>query len=328
MLRITHVKENSGMLMWLILTLFYIILIITLKVFPDVFLHINTFYALMVFNMIIILFAQYHLYWLLIVIFPITIILLYLIVAFFQHQRTNQRYRFLFSLLCYGLSIIALIIGSYMMITLLPLWAATPFALLCSLANVFLVSWFIYLYMTFLIQHIPPNVHQATILVLGAGIFTESVTPMLKQRLDRAIYFSKMTKYVNSFVVSGGQGPDEPISEALAMKRYLIQQGIRENHITMEDHSTNTYTNMAYSKQYINEYPHPVVIVTSEFHILRALRLAQRHHIRSLGYGAPSPIVFRATSLIRDYSGLLFQYPITWSVFGILVIIIKLVLQY
>lgn len=79
-------------------------------------------------------------------------------------------------------------------------------------------------------------------MVLGAGIFSEEVTTLLAARLDKAlsVYHSQRTKPI--IIVSGGQGPDEPISEALAMKRYLIAHNVPENHIFMENQSTNTQT--------------------------------------------------------------------------------------
>ena len=65
-------------------------------------------------------------------------------------------------------------------------------------------------------------------MVLGAGIFSEEVTTLLAARLDKAlsVYHSQRTKPI--IIVSGGQGPDEPISEALAMKRYLIAHNVRK----------------------------------------------------------------------------------------------------
>lgn len=148
---------------------------------------------------------------------------------------------------------------------------------------------------------------RANIIVLGAGIYTEAVTPMLKARLDRAIALSRQLEKVH-IIVSGGQGPDEPISEALAMQRYLIQQGIAPKQITMEDQSTNTRQNIYYSKHYLalHQQPH-TIIVTSSFHILRALRLAERQQLHAFGYGAPTPHHWVSRELIRDYSGLLFS---------------------
>ncbi|WMZ87538.1 YdcF family protein [Staphylococcus pseudintermedius] len=116
--------------------------------------------------------------------------------------------------------------------------------------------------MTFTFLHHLPPVTRANIIVLGAGIYTEAVTPMLKARLDRAIALSRQLEKVH-IIVSGGQGPDEPISEALAMQRYLIQQGIAPKQITMEDQSTNTRQNIYYSKHYLalHQQPHTIIVM-------------------------------------------------------------------
>lgn len=55
------------------------------------------------------------------------------------------------------------------------------------------------------------------------------------------------------FVVSGGQGADEPVSEAFAMRKYLQSQNIPNHQILFEDKSTTTYENMLFSKRIINE---------------------------------------------------------------------------
>ena len=88
------------------------------------------------------------------------------------------------------------------------------------------------------------------IMVLGAGIFTEKVTPMLAERLNRALSVYQHQTDKCKIIVSGGQGPDEPISEALAMQRYLIQHGVPQSSIIMESQSTNTFENFYYSKSH------------------------------------------------------------------------------
>ena len=88
------------------------------------------------------------------------------------------------------------------------------------------------------------------IMVLGAGIFTEKVTPMLAERLNRALSVYQHQTDKCKILVSGGQGPDEPISEALAMQRYLIQHGVPQSSIIMESQSTNTFENFYYSKSH------------------------------------------------------------------------------
>ncbi|PCF64377.1 hypothetical protein B4W74_07795 [Staphylococcus intermedius] len=234
-------------------------------------------------------------------------------------QRHFQMYGYIIGrVMAYHFAIIALIVGSLFITPLIPTILTLPFQLLIQLAMVFLTVWQTYLFMTYAFLQRAPSVTRANLIVLGAGIYTEAVTPMLKARLDRAILLSRQLEQFH-IIVSGGQGPDEPISEALAMQRYLLQQGIAPQQISMEAQSTNTRQNIFYSKRYLalHKQPH-TVIVTSSFHILRALRLAERQQVRAFGYGAPTPHHWVSRELIRDYSGLLFQYPWAWVCFSVI----------
>ncbi|MCP8592514.1 YdcF family protein, partial [Acinetobacter baumannii] len=154
--------------------------------------------------------------------------------------------------------------------------------------------------------------------MLGAGIFTEFVTPMLAARLDRALDIYQQQASATKIIVSGGQGPDEPISEALAMQRYLIAHGVDKTDILMESHSINTYTNFLYSKQIINNLYHEavkIVCVTSQFHVLRALRLAQKLGLSIDGVGSHTPYHFFLHVLIKDYLGVMYQYRLLLTLY-------------
>lgn len=113
------------------------------------------------------------------------------------------------------------------------------------------------------------------IIVLGCGIRGNRVTPQLASRLDMAIdYYMSNEKII---VVSGGMGPQENITEALAMEQYLIDRGIPKDKILKEEMSTSTYTNLINSKKildcYFDSY-YNVVIVTSNYHIYRTQNIA------------------------------------------------------
>lgn len=156
------------------------------------------------------------------------------------------------------------------------------------------------------------------ILILGAGIFNETVTPMLASRLDRALEIYKVQSHNCNILVSGGQGPDEPISEALAMKNYLIKCGVSSSSILMESQSSSTYENFLYSKFFINtsfENVPSILCVTSQFHILRALRFAQKLNIKIIGLGSSTPYHFLDKALLRDFLALLYQYKLLLTLY-------------
>ena len=78
-------------------------------------------------------------------------------------------------------------------------------------------------------------------------------------------------------VVSGGQGEGEDISEAEAMRRYLVDKGVADGRILMEDRSTSTLENLTFSKQIIENSggdPARVAVVSSSYHLYRAKRMA------------------------------------------------------
>lgn len=118
---------------------------------------------------------------------------------------------------------------------------------------------------------------EETVIVLGCGIRGERVSVGLARRLDKAYeYHLKNPDAV--IIVSGGQGPQEDIPEALAMKRYLAAKGVPEDKIIMEDKSTSTITNFKYSHDIMKEKgfsSSSVVFVTNSYHVYRAACYAE-----------------------------------------------------
>lgn len=115
------------------------------------------------------------------------------------------------------------------------------------------------------------------IIVLGSGIRGENLTVGLKNRLDSAIEYYKENEDA-IIIVSGGQGPQENITEALAMERYLLSKGIPQEKIIKEEKATSTYENFVYSKKILDEKfddNYKVCFVSNEYHIYRASSLAK-----------------------------------------------------
>lgn len=121
------------------------------------------------------------------------------------------------------------------------------------------------------------------IIVLGAGL-TSGRTPslILQDRLDTAIKYYKENpkEYI---VLSGGQGVDEDLPESHAMKKYLLDKGIDDNQIIIEDKSRNTNENFKFSKEKIEEHSKKTInqiqvkIVTTDFHAFRSSILAKKN---------------------------------------------------
>jgi uncharacterized SAM-binding protein YcdF (DUF218 family) len=127
------------------------------------------------------------------------------------------------------------------------------------------------------------------VIILGAGLKGEQMTITFQNRVDKGLDFLQKNPALK-VIVSGGKGYAERISEAEAMKRYLVKNGIPENRIIMEDRSTNTAENFKFSRELISSAEHQgkpgILIVTSEFHMLRAKMLASRNGF--IPYGLPA----------------------------------------
>lgn len=137
------------------------------------------------------------------------------------------------------------------------------------------------------------------IVVLGAGLNGENVTPLLASRIDKgiSIYFKNKGSKI---IMSGGQGEDEVISEALAMKNYALAKGIPDNDIIMENKSTNTEENIRFSYK-LMENKKRFAIVTNYYHLFRALLFARKEGIKCIGYGAKTKFYFSINAFIREF---------------------------
>ncbi|MGN1481136.1 YdcF family protein [Porcipelethomonas sp.] len=121
-----------------------------------------------------------------------------------------------------------------------------------------------------------PENSQAVV-VLGCKVKGDSPSRMLRRRLDAAAEF--LSEHEDVFcIVSGGKGDDEQISEAQAMQTYLVQKGISEERIIMEDQSVSTYENLENSCRILKEMgiTGDIAIVTDGFHQYRAGFIADR----------------------------------------------------
>ena len=115
------------------------------------------------------------------------------------------------------------------------------------------------------------------LIVLGAGVRGEKISLTLQRRLDCALRYYEQNPNV-LIVVSGGQGPQEDISEALAMERYLLRHGVPEANVLKEEHSTSTLENLQFSPALLDDRlstPYTVALITNDFHIYRASTLAR-----------------------------------------------------
>lgn len=123
------------------------------------------------------------------------------------------------------------------------------------------------------------------IIVLGAGLNGETPSLSLINRLEPALEYLEENPETIA-IVTGGQGEGETITEALAMKRYLVENGISEDRIIMEDMATSTLENLEFSFDIIENLggtTDNVAIVTSEYHLHRAKLMAETLGVSAYG---------------------------------------------
>ena len=143
------------------------------------------------------------------------------------------------------------------------------------------------------------------IIVLGAQVRESGPSTILRYRLDEAIdYLDENPDTV--CIVSGGQGVNEPFSEAEGMAKYLIQNGIEEERILLEDKSTNTVENIRNSKGIIEGAYNGVGIVTNNFHVFRAVKIAKMQGLENVsGIAAYSHAFYLPNNVLRECCGIL-----------------------
>ena len=116
-------------------------------------------------------------------------------------------------------------------------------------------------------------------IVLGCQVREDGPSVLLRDRLDEALAYWEDHEDT-LIVVSGGQGSNEPTTEARAMADYLEERGVEEDQILLEDRSHNTAQNLRYSRALLEEAGEDlsggVIVVSNGFHLTRARMLAQR----------------------------------------------------
>mgnify|MGYP004476306119 CR=1 FL=1 len=139
------------------------------------------------------------------------------------------------------------------------------------------------------------------IVVLGANLNADgSPKETLRYRLDEAAAYLERNPETTC-VVSGGQGPDEPCSEAESMARYLEAAGVNASRVILEDRSTTTAENLRFSAALLDSPDASVGVVTNDFHVLRATRIARRQGLTSVyGISAPTNPLYLPQACVRE----------------------------
>ncbi|MGN0620868.1 MAG: YdcF family protein [Porcipelethomonas sp.] len=175
--------------------------------------------------------------------------------------------------------ILATVFSSRLFGVIMNLWGSAAGKVVVSAAALLIAAVLLFMVSVTVLMIHAQNNHPdepVNIVVLGCKVNGEKPSKMLRMRLEAAEKYLAENEGVKC-VVSGGKGSDEEISEAQAMKNYLLENGIDEDRIIIEDESENTLQNIEYSIKKLEErgYERKFAIVTDGFHQYRAGLIAE-----------------------------------------------------
>lgn len=143
------------------------------------------------------------------------------------------------------------------------------------------------------------------LVVLGAGLAGDKVTPLLASRIDKAIQLYHKQPSVQ-LIMTGGQGADELVSEGFAMATYAYEKGLPPEAVIIEDQAVNTEENIAFSHQLMASDQSNFAVVSNHYHVFRALLLARDQGFKCIGFGAKTKWYFAINAFIREFIDYLF----------------------
>lgn len=154
------------------------------------------------------------------------------------------------------------------------------------------------------------------LIVLGAAVHGDSASLSLVHRLRGVLDY--MEQYPDTVaIVSGGQGKGENITEARCMRDWLVEHGIPEERIIMEDKATSTAENLKFSFELIRalgtEPDGNTAILSSPYHLFRAKQMAKAMGVKAAGVaGHWDYPVLTVNYFIREAFGVTHMWVFGW----------------
>lgn len=141
------------------------------------------------------------------------------------------------------------------------------------------------------------------VIVLGAQVRVDGPSVVLLKRLERAESYLKENPNTVC-IVTGGQGSNEPTTEAQAMAAWLVNAGIDESRIIQENRAGNTIQNIRYSMEFIPDREANVGILTNSFHVFRGVAIAKKQGlVNASGVAAKSYPFYLPNNMLREFFG-------------------------
>ena len=138
------------------------------------------------------------------------------------------------------------------------------------------------------------------VIVLGTRVDGDTPSRSLCHRLDKAIEYLEADEDLK-VIVTGGQSKGADLTEAYVMTSYLIEAGVAPKRITLENNAMNTRENLMFSDEFIKDPEARVGVITSSFHVYRAMELADKLGLDYVGIAAPSDKILLPNNLVREF---------------------------
>lgn len=155
------------------------------------------------------------------------------------------------------------------------------------------------------------------VVVLGSGLGGgERVTPLLAGRLERGRKAFEKARAAGKdpvLIVSGGKGSDEQLSEAEAMSKWLVERGFPEEHLVLEDRSTDTEENLDFSEDLIRAENRNsrVAVATSNYHAFRAAIIMRKEGLKGYTVGCRTARYYWPSATVREFLAILLEHSRT-----------------
>lgn len=210
-----------------------------------------------------------------------------------------------------------------------------PALVVTALLLFFLCVYFGVVFVVFLVYsvvygHGANKMTPAAVVVLGSKLFDGRVPPLLRSRLDKSleVYWRGVKAGRAPLLIpSGGRGPDETRAEGAAMAEYLIDRGVRAEDVRPETEARNTEENLVFSSavQASAGRTGPTLVVTNNYHVLRAAVLARRTGTNAQVVGAPTARYYIPSAFLREFIAIVVEQKRIHLVFALPVLLLTVV---
>lgn len=150
------------------------------------------------------------------------------------------------------------------------------------------------------------------LIVLGAKVRPDGrMSNTLRYRCERALKAWEEGVAWN-VIVCGGRGKEEPEAESGAMRAWLVRHGVPEERIKEDAQSSDTRSNLLNARKIMAEHGwRTAAVVTSDYHVQRALWLARDMGMKACGIAARSPRSIKSWTMAR------LRETASWALYGL-----------